>query len=65
MPEPVEITGGAGEFEAAAVIAVIGHVLETEEAARSRPPVTNRPPAWMRAVMPRNPDDPLENVRPE
>lgn len=65
MSESIQITGGASGFEAAAVSVVINHVLETEAAARSKRPPSNRPSAWMRAVMPRNPDDPLGEVQPE
>jgi hypothetical protein len=66
MTEPIQIKGGAGPFEAAALAAVIDHVLESEKAARRRrPDSANRPPAWMRAVQPRNPDDPLEILYPD
>lgn len=45
---PIAIMGGAGEFEAAAIVAVVQYVLESEEAARARPPRRNNPPAWVR-----------------
>ncbi|MFP3914766.1 MAG: hypothetical protein ACLFWM_07815 [Actinomycetota bacterium] len=66
MTEPIQIRGGAGPFEAAALVAVVNHVLASEqEARRRRPDVTNRPPAWVRAVQPRHPDDPLDVVLPD
>lgn len=65
MTDRVEITGGAGPEEAAAIVAVINHVLAIEDVARRTRPPGNRPPAWMRAAMPRNPDDPLDFVTPE
>lgn len=65
MNEPIEIRGGAGPFEAAAVVAVVNHVLESEKAARSRRPPSHLPPAWMRAVRPISPDDPLAIIRPD
>src|SRR5690606_40419186 len=37
MGSGLEIRGGAGPFEAAAVAAVVQHVLETERALRQRP----------------------------
>jgi|FLYL01.1.fsa_nt_gi hypothetical protein len=52
----IRIRGGAGEYEAAAVAAVVAYLLELEEAAASVPPSSgNVPPAWMRAVMPTQP----------
>lgn len=66
MSDQIEIKGGAGPFEAAAAAAVVSHVLEAERAARERRPgSSNRPPAWVRAVQPRNPDDPLAVVLPD
>lgn len=66
MNDPIQIKGGAGPFEAAALVAVVNHVLHTErEALRRRPDITNRPPAWVRAVRPGNPDDPLDVIRPD
>lgn len=66
MTDRIEIRGGAEAGEAAAVVAVINHVLEVEQAARSRRPTSNTtPPAWMRAGWPRRPDDPLDLVFPD
>lgn len=66
MSEMLEIRGGAGPFQAAAVVAVIEAVLESEEAARvRRPSPANRPPAWVRALHPRRPDDPLDVLLPD
>jgi hypothetical protein len=48
----IRISGGAGPFEAAAIAVVIQHILETEAAARSKPPRRNTPPAWIRLGAP-------------
>ncbi len=56
MSGPIEIKGGAGDFEAAVVAVVLEH-LEKEriEAAKRRPTATTRPPAWLRAGHPSEP----------
>lgn len=60
-----EIRGGAGPYEAAAIVAVIRRLQEEAAAARAvRPPVP-RPTAWVRAYQPAHPDDPLADVGPE
>jgi hypothetical protein len=46
----VQIKGGAGRYEAAAVLAVITHVLEEEEGMRAVRPASRVAPAWVRAV---------------
>lgn len=61
----IEITGGAGPFEAAAVAAVVGHLLETERIVARRRPPSHLPPAWVRAGRPRDPDDPLDMILPD
>ncbi|MFO7292937.1 MAG: hypothetical protein C0P76_007595 [Acidimicrobiia bacterium] len=62
----LEIRGGAGPFEAAAVVAVVQHVLDTERALRQRPPAqSNGLPAWVRAALPRHPEDPIAWVQPD
>jgi hypothetical protein len=65
MIDGVEITGGAGPAEAAAVVAVITHILEVEHVASVSRPRSHRPPAWMRAAFPRDPDDPLDIIIPD
>lgn len=65
MTEQIEIAGGAGPFEAAAIVAVISHVLEVERVALTSRPPSNRQPTWMRAAHPRNPDDPLDVLIPD
>lgn len=66
MTDRMQIRGGAGPFEAAALAAVLTHVLEAEQEARHRrPKTTNHPPAWVRAAWPRHPDDPLDLVVPD
>ena len=66
MNQLTRIEGGAGPFEAAVVAAVVNEVLRTEQQARQSPPQpTNRPPAWVRALQPRNLEDPLVVVVPD
>ncbi len=48
----IDIRGGAGEYEAAAIAAVVKHVLETEEALRWALPPPNVPHAWVRLGRP-------------
>jgi hypothetical protein len=48
-PSP-EIRGGAGPFEAAAIVAVVQHVLEREAVAAATPAPRNVPNAWVRAA---------------
>ncbi len=47
-----EIRGGAGEYEAAAIAAVVQHVLETEDVLRGLLPPPNVFPAWVRSGRP-------------
>jgi hypothetical protein len=47
----IEIRGGVGPYEAAAIVAVIRESIESEERARSRRPPERRPPAWVRLGM--------------
>ncbi len=47
----VEIRGGIGPYEAAAVVAVIRESMAAEERARSRRPPDRRPAAWTRLGM--------------
>ncbi|MDH3517509.1 MAG: hypothetical protein OEM66_01130 [Acidimicrobiia bacterium] len=42
------ISGGAGRYEAAAIVAVLQRLLEEEEAARAQPPTRPEPRAWVR-----------------
>ena len=44
----IEITGGADEYQAAAIVAVIQHI-ESETAAVRRPENPNAQNAWLRA----------------
>lgn len=49
---PMTIRGGAGPYEAAAVVAVIRRTLEEEAALRARRPAPAVPPAWVRRGRP-------------
>lgn len=53
----IEITGGAGPFEAAAVVAAVHHVIESERLMAERRAARNRPSAWMASVRLRQPED--------
>lgn len=61
----IQIQGGAGPYEAAAVASVIHATLMEEEAARSRRPHDRRPPAWVRLGMPRPFGDPQPPALPD
>jgi hypothetical protein len=60
-----EIRGGAGPYEAAAIVAVFNRLLAEDAAARSVRPALPRHPAWVRAYQATHPDDPLPVVLPE
>lgn len=66
MDRPFEITGGAGEIEAAVIAVVLDHITRDEAAARQqrgrRGPGL---PAWVRAVMADDRGHPREIVWPE
>ncbi|HLU32332.1 MAG TPA: hypothetical protein VK088_11260 [Acidimicrobiia bacterium] len=53
----IEITGGAGPFEAAAVVAAVHHVVESERLMAERRGARNRPSAWMASVRQRQPEE--------
>lgn len=48
----LQIRGGAGPYEAAAVVAVIDEMLRREELSRSKAPTRPVPAAWVRTGMP-------------
>jgi hypothetical protein len=64
MPE-FEIRGGAGPYEAAAILAVFDRLLAEAAAARAERPGPPRLPAWVRAYQGIDPDDPMPGVSPE
>ncbi len=55
----VKITGGAGLEETAAIIAVIGHLIEEDASARAVPSQRPRQSAWVLAWRPRHNTTPL------
>ncbi len=61
-----EIKGGAGEFEAAVIAVVLDRIAADEEAAR-RGTGANQPglPAWIRAILPEEANNPWESVTPD
>ena len=61
----IEIKGGASEYEAAAIMAVLAHVTEEAISARAALPRRRRPPAWVRAYLDADPEDPLPVVTPD
>lgn len=63
--EVLRIRGGAGPYEAAAVIAVVMRLLEEEAVARSTPPARPIPPAWVRLGVPQPVTRFTPPVRPE
>lgn len=60
-----EIMGGAGPYEAAAIMAVFNRLLEEAASARANRPSAPRPAAWVRAYQPVHPDDPLPSILPD
>jgi hypothetical protein len=61
----IEIKGGAGPYEAAAIVAVFRRLRDEAAAARANRPSPPRPAAWVRAYQPVHPDDPLPEVGPD
>lgn len=61
----LEIKGGAGPYEAAAIVAVFNRLLAEASAARAVRRALPRPPAWVRAYQASHPDDPMPAVLPE
>lgn len=58
----VEIKGGAGPRETAAILAVVAKVLEEEGAARANPANRPRPSQWVLAWRPREVPAPLPSA---
>jgi hypothetical protein len=61
----LEISGGAGPYEAAVVAAVISRVEEEVAAGQADRPSPPRPAAWVRAYQGFHADDPLPIIRPD
>lgn len=59
MSEVVEIKGGAGPAEAAAIAAVVAAIEREEAAAMSRPTLPPRQNAWVLSSRPRDVHAPL------
>ena len=57
-----EIRGGAGPYEAAAIVAVFNRLIAEAAAARSARPGLPRLPAWVRAYQGTDPDDPMPGI---
>lgn len=63
---PIEIKGGAGEFEAAVIAVVLDRIAREESAAeQSRGEHPGRLTAWARALQPEDPRFPRDQVWPE
>jgi hypothetical protein len=66
MIRPIEIKGGATEFEAAVIAVVLDRIARDEQAARQgrggRKPGL---PAWVRVLQPEEPHMPREAVHPD
>ena len=65
MPERFQIRGGAGPYEAAAIVTVIVEHEATERRRRSRTDRSNLLPAWVRAARPTVPTRFVPPVTPE
>jgi len=46
----IEITGGAGPYEAAAIVAAIARIADEQEAAAADPPARPQQSAWVSAL---------------
>ena len=57
-----EIKGGAGPYEAAAIVAILNRLWAEAAAARAERPALPRLPAWVRAYQSTSPEDPLPVV---
>lgn len=65
MNGPIEIRGGAGEFEAAVIAVVLDHVSAVEKAGAARRSADdNRVPRWVRALSPELYPERHEQPRP-
>ncbi|MGH8957294.1 MAG: hypothetical protein ACRDVK_01335 [Acidimicrobiia bacterium] len=62
---PIEIRGGADEYEAAVIAAIFRRLLDERAAARATLPARRRPSAWVTAYQDPHPDDPYDAIRPE
>lgn len=61
MTRPIQIRGGPSEFDAAVIAVVLDRIAADEKAAQAgKRGNDNRLPAWIRAVQPETPTDPLE-----
>jgi hypothetical protein len=67
MGDGAEIRGGADEFEAAVIAVVLDQIARDEMAARQGKGGSTRTglSAWVRALLPEQPDSPREVVWPE
>ena len=67
MVERIDIKGGADEFEAAVIAAVLDRISKDERSAQEMRVTRNpsRVPAWVRALMPDDPDRPRDTVVPD
>jgi len=61
----IEIKGGASEYEAAAMMAVLARLTEEASAWRASLPPRRRPAAWVRRYLGTHPDDPLPEILPD
>lgn len=62
---PLEIRGGADEYEAAVIAAVFCRLLDERAVARATLVPRRRPSAWVSAYQDPHPDDPYDLLRPE
>jgi len=67
MGDGAEIRGGADEFEAAVIAVVLDQIARDEMVARQGKDSSSGPglSAWVRALLPEQPDSPREVVWPD
>lgn len=65
MSDGLEIFGGAGSLEAAAIVAALARLVEEQSVLASIPPARPRPGLWVMSGRPRRVEAPFARRAPE
>jgi hypothetical protein len=65
VSDGIEIFGGAGSLEAAAIVAALARLVEEEATLAEIPPVRPRPGLWVMSGRPRRVEPPFSRAAPE
>jgi hypothetical protein len=65
VSDGLEIFGGAGSLEAAAIVAALARLVEEQSALAARPPARPRPSLWVMSGRPRRVEQPFTRATPE